>query len=214
MKPVMISVPWKSALDQRARCSAATPPLHGRSERAPFHDDHTARIHPQRLAGTPGARLKVLVEQPRRPDLAIACDEVADIVGGRAGQLHGVQDALDVVAVPIHGRQVQRGVLRRQQRLGNGGVALAQRLHLALVALILLLGEHHQAQQRIGDAAAGGQHHPQAPLRLLPPVCRPRARSRLRPRRWSRRTCGPPSARFAGNGDRGRGGRNVVLELI
>ncbi len=106
------------------------------------------------------------MEQTRRPDLAIAGDQVADIVRRRTGQLHGVQDALDVVTVPVHGRLEQRGGLDGQQRPGDGGVSLAQRLDLDLVALVLLFGQYDQAQQGIGDATAGGQHHTQALVRL------------------------------------------------
>ena len=49
-----------------------------------------------------------------------------------------------------------------------------------------------QAQQRVGDALAGRQHHAEALRRAATRGCRPRCGSRRRQRRWSRRTCARP----------------------
>ena len=70
------------------------------------------------------------------------------------------------MTVPIHRRQVQGGGFGRQQRPGNGGMPIAQRLQFDLVALILLFGEQDQAQQGVGHATARRQHHSEAPVWL------------------------------------------------
>jgi len=49
---------------------------------------------------------------------------------------------------------------------GDVGVALAHGGKLRAPGVILLFGEQHQLQQRIGDAAAGRQHHGDALRRL------------------------------------------------
>jgi hypothetical protein len=129
MKPVMISVPWKSAGDRALHALARLRPLHGGPERTPFDDDDVARVDPARLAGQAGlAGIEELTEQPRRPDLAEAGDQVADVAGGRAGQPHGVEDALDVMPIAIEGRQVQPCRTRIQQFLRDGGMPGPQRI--------------------------------------------------------------------------------------
>jgi len=82
-------------------------------------------------------------------------------VGGGAGQLDRIQDSQKIVAVALQGREVQLRGGRRQQFLGNPRVPRTQLRDLAVVGLILALGERHQAQQRIGHAAARRQHHPE-----------------------------------------------------
>ena len=50
---------------------------------------------------------------------------------------------------------------RREHRLRNRGVTRPQRVQLAAIGVILGFGARNQAQQRIGDAATGREHHAQ-----------------------------------------------------
>ena len=103
-KPVMMSVPLKAWADGGCQLLVGLRPLHRRAERAPLHDQHRARVDPLHVAGAARALLEVAVEQPGRPQLAVAGDEVADVAGRRAREAHGVQDAFEVVAVAVEAR--------------------------------------------------------------------------------------------------------------
>ncbi len=95
MKPVMISVPVKSGRHQRGEVARATPPTArpGPSEPHSTTTTRRASIHCTAPA-RPRALLEEALEQPRRPDLAVAGDQIAHRARGRAGELHGVQDPL------------------------------------------------------------------------------------------------------------------------
>ncbi len=111
----------------------------------------------------------------------------------------------------------KRGGLRRQQRPRNGGMAIAQRLQLDLVALVLLFGQRDQPQQRIGDAAARGQDDAQALLRLrLQNVGHALEAGSVRDARTAEFVHHPAVGRLVvrGRGNGGGSGGTVVLELI
>ena len=98
------------------------------------------------------------------PDLAVAGDQVGDILRGRPSQLDGMENALQVVAVPVETGEVKARRLRRQQRFGDDRVPDTQRGDFAAITVVLAFRKRNEAQQRIGDATAGGQNNAQ-PLR-------------------------------------------------
>ena len=162
MKPVMMRVPVKSGgtcADRLARDSVHWIP----GPQAP-HSTSTTRRASTHCTGpaAPAALLEEALEQPRGPDLAVAGDEVADGVGGRAGELDRMQDPEQVLAVAVEARQVRLGGLRRQQLLGDGRVTRAQLGEFTAIGAVLALGERHEAQQRVRDALAGRQDHGEA----------------------------------------------------
>ena len=161
MKPVMISVPLKSAAHQRRELGARFVPLHGRAQRTPLDDHGLARVDPLHVARAFAARREEFAEQLGGPDLAVAGDQVAHVLRGRARELHRVQDAFDVVTVAVEAGHVELARIGRQQRFGDGGVPRAQRVELAAPGLVLRFGARDEAEQRVGDAAAGRQHHAQ-----------------------------------------------------
>ena len=87
MKPVMISVPLKAddVVDrhQAPELGARLFPLHCRTQRAPFHHHHLARVDPAHVAGALAPRGEEFSEQPCGPDLAIAGDQVAHVLRGQ-----------------------------------------------------------------------------------------------------------------------------------
>ena len=167
MKPVMMSVPWKAPRARAARkLGARLIPLHRRAQRPPLHDHRLrARRSTARRPGRLAARGEEFAEQLGGPDLAVAGDQVAHVLRRRTRQLDGVQDAFDVVTVAIERRHVQRRGFGREQRLRDRGVTRAQRVQFAAPGVVLRFGARHQAQQRIGDAATGREHHSQSPGR-------------------------------------------------
>ncbi len=96
-----------------ARCWRATPAtaLPG-PERPPLHHHHAPRIEPGHRPGAARALLEKRLEQPRRPDLAVAGDQVADAarrgarVVQRARAVQRAQRLLDVAAVAVEGGPV------------------------------------------------------------------------------------------------------------
>ena len=109
------------------------------------------------------ARGEEFAEQLGGPDLAVAGDQVAHVLRGRARELHRVQDAFDVVTVAVEAGHVELArVGRDSSGFGDGVVPRAQRIELTAPAVVLRFGARDEAEQRIGDAAAGREHHAQA----------------------------------------------------
>ena len=152
--------------DQALQALARLRPLHGRPERTPLDHHDLARVHPAHLARTTGRSLEEFAEQPGGPDLAVAGDQVDHVARRRAGQLHRVQDALEIVAVTVECGQVEPGGFGGQQVLGDRRMAGPQALQPPPVDRILRLGLRDQAEQRVRHPLAGGQHHPEPALRL------------------------------------------------
>ena len=143
-------------------------PAHRRAERSPFHRHDVARVDPVDGAGPAAAMPQVGAEQAGRPDLAVAGDEVAHRLRGRADQLDGVQDAGDVAAVLGERREVFGACSSPASsvsamtscRWRSSSMRSATRPFLAL-------GGGDEVQQRVGDAAARGQHDAEARMRIL-----------------------------------------------
>ena len=161
MKPVMMSVPVEVRRHLRRTGWRATRPTGSPGPRRPSPPAPRGSHRPTAPDPAAVTLLEEALEQPRGPDLAVAGDEVADGVGGRARQLDRVQDPEQVLAVAVEAGEVGLGGLRRQQLLGDGRMPRAQLRQFAAVAAVLALGERHQAQQRVRHALAGGQDHGQ-----------------------------------------------------
>ena len=72
----------------------------------------------------------------------------------RARQLQRAQHLLQVAAIALEGGPVTLRGGGAEQLIGNRHVPLAQLYDLSAHPLIVTLGERHQTQQCIGDAAA------------------------------------------------------------
>jgi hypothetical protein len=141
-------------------------PLHRGSERSPLDRHHAPRVDPLHRAGARCALRKVSMEEPRRPDFTETRDQIAHLTGSGAGERHAAQDAVKILAVAVKACEV---VARRgggEQRPGHLRMPLAQQRDLGAEGYFLLLGQADEPEQRIRHAAAGGQHHCQAPRRL------------------------------------------------
>ena len=91
--------------------------------------------------------------------------QIARLAGRGACQSNAVQDAADVLAVGVElVNELGRGVRIAEFR-GDVHVAIADGVE-PLRDVFLPLGGANQRQQRIGDAACGGQHDRQAGRRI------------------------------------------------
>jgi hypothetical protein len=84
------------------------------------------------------------MEQLGGPDLPETGNQVTHILRGRPRQFNSVQNAFQVVAVPVETSQVQAGGLGREQCFGNGSVPDAQGGNLAAIAIVLAFSERNQ----------------------------------------------------------------------
>ena len=157
--PVTMSRPLKFPGTNLRKFASLTAHCTGRSQRAPFDDDDVACIDPLHVAGNVGALAQERREQTGRPDLTIARDHVAHALRRRTNETHGLQHTGDIAAVLFqllaiglaggHGYQLRREIhMTSLQRLDAG--------HEVAVGTFR---EGDQRQQRIGDAAASGEHH-------------------------------------------------------
>ncbi len=85
MKPVMTSVPCEVRRHLGREVGARLGPLDAGAERTPFHHYDPPRIEPLHRPGAAGALVEEALEQPRRPDLAVTGDQIADIARGGTG---------------------------------------------------------------------------------------------------------------------------------
>ena len=129
--------------------------------------DDLARVDPVHLAGPRAARLEVAREEPRRPDLAEAGDEVAHHRRRDANQPDRLQDAGDLAAVGGELLDVVIGRRRGEQRAGDADVPPPDRFQPLGVAVLLPLGGAHEREQRIGDAAARREDRRHARQRIV-----------------------------------------------
>ena len=135
--------------------------LHAGPERPPFHHHDAPCIEPRHRPRAPRTLGEEALEQPRRPHFPIARDQIAHVTRGAtrvlecARQLQRAKHLLQVAAITLEGGPETLRGLGAEQLVGNRYVPLAQLRDLRAHPLIVALGERHQAQQRIGDAAAG-----------------------------------------------------------
>ncbi len=129
-------------------------PLHRRTQCAPIHHHAAPRVQPLHAAART-APLQIAREQPRRPDLAEACDQVVHGLRRRAHHPCGLQHPSDRLEILIEAAQVGGRLRRIEQRLGDRGMPRAQRRQALLPAIVLAFGQRHELQQQVGDALAG-----------------------------------------------------------
>ena len=156
------------AAAMRVRVGLRDVPAHRRAERSPLDRHDVARVDPVHLAGPAAAMAQVGAEQARRPDLAVAGDQVAHGLRSRADQLRrsaGCRRCRGSPARASRGIRCARSPV--EQRVGDHLVAVAQLLDAVGERRFLALGGGDQIQQRIGDAAAGRQHDAEARMRIL-----------------------------------------------
>ncbi|MEI2791068.1 MAG: hypothetical protein V9E93_19735 [Steroidobacteraceae bacterium] len=111
---------------QRSQLRPGLIPAHARSHRAPLHQQRLAGVQP--LHVTRRAAAQQAFEQARRPDLAIARDQVAHRGRGVADQAHRLQDARDVATVDVESREVFVAQFAGEQFARDTNVALTQLL--------------------------------------------------------------------------------------
>ena len=168
MKPVMINVAGSRGV-MRVGVRLRHVPAHGRAERSPFHRHDVARIDPLDVAGPAAAMTQIGAEQARRPDLAVAGDQIAHGLRGGADQLRRCAGCRRCRGSPARAssRNSLRGVAGRAAcRRSPRGAGAAPRCGPSSGAF-LALGGGDQIQQCIGDAAAGGQHDAEPRMRIL-----------------------------------------------
>ena len=156
--PVTMRRPSKSAGTSLRRFCSLEAPLHRRAERPPLDDDDLARIDPQHIARDAPSLAQERREQPRRPKLAIARDDVAHGVRRRPDEAYRLQHAARCRGNP-HSSCSAIGLVRRA-RQQFGGELLVPSLQLLDGRRDIALGtlrQRHQIEQRIGDAAARRQ---------------------------------------------------------
>ncbi|MDQ1241005.1 MAG: hypothetical protein QG550_255 [Pseudomonadota bacterium] len=134
-------------------------PAHAGPQRAPLDQQHAAGVEPLDPSLGPPTAAQEALEEAGRPELTVAGDQVAEGRRGGADQAYGLQDARDVVAVAVQLHQEFIVEVAGQQLPRDADVALAQRLDPIVEGGVLLLGQHHEIQQRIGDATARREHH-------------------------------------------------------
>ncbi len=142
------------AVDQVRELGPGLRPLHAGAQRTPFHDHDPAGVDPLDRTALAAMLLIEAVEELGRPDLAVADDEIAHVARGRAGELHRMKNAFEVVAVAVESREIKPRGLRGEERLRNFRVSRAQCTELHAITVILLLRERHEAEQSVGDALA------------------------------------------------------------
>ncbi len=154
--------PVKIGRELPGKIGARLRPLDARPPGAAVDEHHAARIHPLHGPCAPPALGEKALEQSRGPDLPVAGNQIADGAGGRARQLDRVQYPQKILTFAVKTAEIGLRGRRREHLLGDGRVARAQLRELSAIAAVLSLGERHEAQQRIRDPLAGGQHHGQA----------------------------------------------------
>jgi hypothetical protein len=110
---------------------------------------------------------QISTEQTRRPDLAVAGDQIAHGLRGGANQLHGLQNAGDVAAVLLELRHVFDPQAIGQQRVGNDLMTMTQLFDAFGQRRFLFLGRRDQVQQTIGHTTTGREHHAKPGMRVL-----------------------------------------------
>src|SRR6185437_499114 len=124
-------------------------PLHCRTQLAPFDDHDPPGVDPLHGTALAAALLVEAVEELGGPDLAVSGDEVAHIARRGARQFHGVENALEVVAIAVEAREIQSCGLRAEERLGDLRMARAQGAELHPIAVVLALRQRYEPQQGI-----------------------------------------------------------------
>ena len=158
-KPVTMSRPRKSSGTSLRRLRFARGPLHRGAERTPFDDDD---LRARRPTSTSPSMRRALAqeggEQPGRPDLPIAGNDVAHRVGGRADETHGLQHAGDIAAIAREVCAVSLAGRARQELRRELLVAPFQLLDRRRPYRRRAAPPASRTEQRIGDAAARGQN--------------------------------------------------------
>ncbi len=150
---------------QRRHLRPGLVPAHAGSHRTPLHQQRLAGVEP--LHVTRRAAAQQALEQARRPDFAVARDEIAHRGRCVAYQPDRLQDARDVAAVEVERGDVFVAELARKQLARDVDVALTQLLQSIVECRQILLGEADQREQRIGHAPAGRKHHRLARRRIV-----------------------------------------------
>ena len=175
-------------------------PLHCRAQRTPLHHHHAPRIEPGDRTGAARALLEKRLEQPRRPDLAVAGDQIADATRRGARVCSDAGGAAS--AMPPRCRGSRRRKRRGRAPPPRGSAARRPSPHAARAAAAARPRRARPGARRAPPGAAAHRSRrgtptaprrgvPAGPLREWPRLCG----SSRRRRRSTPRTCARPRDR-------------------